>query len=402
MARCEYLGMENGLYKYRFFWVNPILKDKFGKPKRHSKIEKLHEKYDRKERLNHYEKIENDFTVKHDFNQVIDKWYEEFAVNHYKNIKDQDSTLKFIIPYFKNENIEDIRVTDVNNFLNEIRNSRRDKQSPLKQNKGTVSESTVKNYYATLSSIFKFATKLGYVELNIMPSVDKPVIKNKPIVYQTEEQRLIFWQEVFRCLADETEKYKNNKQLAFQKKQFELLILFALNTGTRVSEIAGLRWENIEFSSKRIIINGQLKDGELKETKNGKSRFIGISEEQVSMLSQHKIDSSKSNSEFVFITKINDEWKPFSEGAISRTWQRFLERNDIKKQRFHDIRHSTATILFTEYEDLDKELRSEKVRLILGHATADFTRRQYIHFIPEEMDTSSPKAIGNFINKAKK
>lgn len=399
MARCKYLGMENGLYKYRFFWLDPLLKDKFGKSKRYSKIEKLYEKSDKKERLKYYEKLENDFTVKHNFNQVIDKWYEEFAVGHYKNIKDQDSTLKVIRPYFENESIEDIKVIDINNFLNEIRNSRRDKQSPSKQKKGTVSESTVKNYYATLASIFKFATKLGYVELNIMSSVEKPVIRLHEVEYKSEESRDAFWVAVFKCLSKEAEKYKNNKQLAFQKKQFKLMVLFTMNTGVRVSELAGLRWKNIEFDKKQVNIEKQLKNGELVETKNGKSRRITIPNSLLQLLQEHRSDSYKYNSEFVFTTQGSGESKTFSEGAISRTWKRFLTRNNLEVIRFHDIRHETATMLFLAYDKIDVEMRSEKVRQVLGHESADFTRKQYINFIPELAQKSTGEEMEKINSK---
>lgn len=402
MARAEYLGKENGLFKYKFYYIDPIKKDKKEKSKRYSKIEKFENKNDYKERIFYYEKLENDKTIKHNFNKVIDKWYEDFAIGKFKNIKDQNSTLKYIRPFFKEVNIEDIKVVDVNNFLNEIRNSRRDKQSPGKQKSGKVSESTVKNYYATLSSIFKFATKLGYVEVNIMPSVDKPKIYVNEIEYVPEEIRENYWKIVFKCLADETEKNKNNKQRAFQKKQFELLILFALNTGVRVSELAGLRWKNIEYNKNQVNIERQLKNEELVETKSRKSRRITISENLSCMLKQHQLDCSKFNSQFVFVTLNKGEYKPFSEGAISRTWQRFLERNDIKKQRFHDIRHDTATILFLAYKDIDKEMRSEKVRQVLGHATADFTRKQYINYEPGEVQKSTGKEMGNFSNNVRK
>lgn len=81
-------------------------------------------------------------------------------MDHYTNIEDQDSFLRQIKLYFMGKMINDITVKNLQDFFYETKTNRKDGK------KGELSASRMKGYYSVMSSIFKIATRWGYIERN--------------------------------------------------------------------------------------------------------------------------------------------------------------------------------------------------------------------------------------------
>src|SRR5690606_31030144 len=77
---------------------------------------------------------------------------------------------------------------------------------------------------------------------------------------------------------------------------------------------------------------------------------------------------------FVFSTDLG---KPFFPDVPNRWWVRFLKRNNFKKIRFHDLRHTAATDL------INRGASVFEISKRLGHSNINITAKTYAHYLDE-------------------
>ena len=145
-----------------------------------------------------------------------------------------------------------------------------------------------------------------------------------------------------------------------------------LATGLRRGELLGLKWEDIDLAAGIIRvhrqiarINGEIVEAPLK-TKNS-YRIISISPQAIRVLNEQK---SKTNDEYVFPSPNGG---PISPDSVNNMLKRVLERAGISKVRFHDLRHTFATLALQNGVDI------KTVSGMLGHFSAGFTLDTYAH-----------------------
>ena len=160
----------------------------------------------------------------------------------------------------------------------------------------------------------------------------------------------------------------NQKERILSKKEEDTLLkispdylkpilIVALHTGMRKSEILNLRWSQVD-SKKRLI--------KVENTKSGKSRYININSELSCLLPSLKTKNKER--EFVFTNPVTG--KPFVD--LKRAFKTACEEAGISELRFHDLRHTFASRLIESGVDLIT------VRDLLGHSTVKVTER-YTH-----------------------
>ncbi len=157
---------------------------------------------------------------------------------------------------------------------------------------------------------------------------------------------------------------------------FKPILLCAYMTGMRRSEIAKLKWKDVE-----------LQDGYLHvvETKNGESRTIPIAESLVDTLSIMKKDT---NREYVFNSP---DGTPYSSSTSwKRTWSTTLKLAGIEKCRFHDFRHTfVSNLIVNEKEDF------ATVMALSGHKDISMLKR-YSH-TQEEAKRAAIQKLGKHV-----
>jgi integrase len=146
----------------------------------------------------------------------------------------------------------------------------------------------------------------------------------------------------------------------------------ALRTGLRKGELLGLRWENTDLNSGTATIRHSLqrtRTGGLTQlpTKTRASeRRIALPTECIHSLKEHNKRQEKERQEagaswtdtgLVFTTLTG---RPLDASHLSRSFRRFLDHAGLRHIRFHDLRHTTATLLLEQGVDLAiiKELSS--------------------------------------------
>jgi len=137
------------------------------------------------------------------------------------------------------------------------------------------------------------------------------------------------------------------------------IVVTALNTGMRKSEILGLKWPDVDLRQRIVYIY---------ETKGGKSRKVDINDWLAETLIRRR---KHPESPYVFCNK---DGIPY--GNIRKSFESAKRRAGIKDFRFHDLRHTFASHLVMAGIGL------KTVQELLGHQTYQMTLR-YAHLSPD-------------------
>lgn len=152
-------------------------------------------------------------------------------------------------------------------------------------------------------------------------------------------------------------------------------VALALLYGLRRSEVLGLCWDAIDFAGNTLTIrrtvvkNLTIQESDATKTDSSRRTFELLPEVRT-MLEQLQA-SRPVGSRYIFCHSDGTVWRP---DTLTRTFQRELARIGLPKMRFHDLRHSTASILFDRGWDL------EDVKNWLGHTDIETTSNIYLHY----------------------
>jgi integrase len=166
------------------------------------------------------------------------------------------------------------------------------------------------------------------------------------------------------------------------------LYALALSTGMRLGELLGLKWEDVDFESRRLFVRRALQRQKGKglvfvEPKTGRSRrSIKLGETAIAALREKKRE------QLAWRLALGDQWEDSnlvftngSGGPVDPSWQRHLFKKalveaGLPEVRFHDLRHTAATLL------LSGGVHPKVVSEMLGHSTITLTLDTYSHLVP--------------------
>ena len=233
-----------------------------------------------------------------------------------------------------------------------------------KQPKG-LSAKTVRNINQVISSAMDFAKDQKLIAANPTDGCALPKLEHKEMKTLPVEQLTSFLRE------------------AKESGVFELYYI-ELATGLRRGELLGLKWEDIDLEQGNLRvhrqiarINGAVIEAPLK-TKNA-YRTLPLSADAVGVLREQKKKSG--NSPYVFPSPTGG---PISPDSVLHMLHRVLKRAGLFKVRFHDLRHTFATLALQNGVDI------KTVSGMLGHYSAGFTLDTYTH-----VTTSAKKEAAN-------
>jgi integrase len=165
------------------------------------------------------------------------------------------------------------------------------------------------------------------------------------------------------------------------------IVLIALATGARRGELLALKWDNINFVNNTITIKENLvevKGGvQIHSPKTKASRrTIAV---HPSVLAQ--LEELRSESDWVFHT---GNGKQLSPSNVSHSYQRLLGEANLPNIRFHDLRHTHATLLIANGHNI------KTVSARIGHTDIKITLNLYAHALPEQ-DREAADKIGAWL-----
>lgn len=226
-------------------------------------------------------------------------------------------------------------------------------QKVLTEKEKKYASSYVARTHMIMNKVFKQAKSWELIKKNPMERVGRPRIRHKK--FQT-------WS-----------KKEANDFLKFAKDyQSYIVFWIALNTGMRLSEILGLYWSDINFDENYINLTESLdrktrKRGALKT--DSSERFVYMSDEQLNVLKEHRITQSPKSK----IVCVSSAGTYMEHRNIRRAMEIICQKSGVKKIRFHDLRHTHATLL----SKIEKNPRIVQERL--GHADVRMTLDVYTH-----------------------
>lgn len=167
------------------------------------------------------------------------------------------------------------------------------------------------------------------------------------------------------------------------RPDYQNYYLVRFYTGMRTGEIDGLKWSNINFENREILIRQTLINGETEYTKtDGSQREIPMLGPVYDALRQ-QYQATARISEYVFCNRTG---LPLDHNNVTkRVWYPLLRQLNLKKRRPYQTRHTTATLLLAVGEN------PEWVARILGHASTEMLFKVYSRYIPNltRMDGSA-------------
>jgi integrase len=176
------------------------------------------------------------------------------------------------------------------------------------------------------------------------------------------------------------------------------LIHVAIGTGMRQGELRGLRWEDVDFDNAvlRVKHSMQMVDGKptFTPTKTEKSR-------RTIALDPSTLDALRRQQQMVTELKAiaGDKWTewylvfpstvgtPLNASNVTHQFQKLVEKAGLPRQRFHDLRHCTASLIASQGGDI------KAIQEALGHSQIALTANTYTHFY-DEMRRDTANRIG--------
>lgn len=162
------------------------------------------------------------------------------------------------------------------------------------------------------------------------------------------------------------------------------IFLCALHTGLRSGELAGLQWGDLDVNGKFLMVRRAIVRGKTGPTKTGKARRVDLSDALLSAL----LDLRRKRKENLLAEGKNelfpDSWMfaneegnaPDMKNLKDRHFHKCLEKAGLRRIRFHDLRHTFASLLLQNREPLTY------VKDQLGHASIKMTVDVYGHLVP--------------------
>lgn len=312
---------------------------------------------------------------------------------------------KDVILYFSE--LHPMRTVDMtSNMIEQYQNWERMRRSPGYEGEhrakrvhcdGSGIENTVKHRTTLIRSVLQYAKREGIVERNVASTRDSQINLPNP---QGHEFSVLTQEEGKWLLAE-----VRNEDL-----WFATAVTMGLLWGLRRSEILGLRVSDIDWKTGGVTIRHtvtqQTMDGKRTITpkttsKNKRIRSFAKMQPITGMLKKLVAENMK-NAE-LFGDVYDKTWdgymfrypdgKLIPPDALTKKFTTFLKANNMRKIRFHDLRHSCASFLLAEGVDL------ATIQEILGHAQIS-TTRIYLHIANEAKNNAlqqmGMQLIGDF------
>ncbi len=313
-------------------------------------------------------KYEKEVLLKTPLETAIEKYYKYIKLKLKPTTFDNKKAVidKYVIPYFKDENLNDITPIKIQNYYEMICN--------------LSAKVVTKNHI--------FGETIGLIEwLDIMEMIDPTVVRKfkrilvKLTVTETANNDYLSSDEL-RQLIDQMDM---SNEFSKENKVFYSLGGYA---GLRFGEILGLQYKDIDYDNDLIKVYKQMQFINGKRvltmyTKTNQNKVVDIPRDLTELILELK-QATNSNDDDLIITR--------SRTAIRQAFNKDLERANLKHIRIHDLRHSYCTMLY------DMGADEKYVAKQMGHTTADTSKKTYEHLTNNTRNKNKTKIIDNLMS----
>lgn len=305
-----------------------------------------------------------------------------------------------ILPYIGNIKLKDLTKQKLENYFNTIKNTKTNYEKRKENN--LVKPDTVKKWKSIIHACLEYAVDCellnknpcNKIKITFTNTTDENRIKE---LVKSKKEKISYYdfegfKKVCNLLEKEFLEYYNNATIDDEKKLREVgrrfIVLLALKTGMRRSELFGLTREDLSIEDASFEVNKSRhylagKGKFTKYPKNDSSiRIKSLPKSILSLLNLYYelLNSLDYKNAYIF--------DYLSIDGICSWFDSWQNKNNIRNIRFHDLRHTHATILL--YLGVDVKTISER----LGHADIQTTLNIYADVL-KELDKQSAEKIDN-------
>ena len=304
------------------------------------------------------------------FGDWIDRWYHIFCQ---PSLRDntrgayENHIYKHVIPALGNTPLNKLTQTVLEDFYAELKNGGRLIRREMYGD--GLSDRSVRACHACIRAALEKAVELKLISISPAQECRLPHKKGR-------EARVLSPAEMQRLL------------IQAQAEGFYELFLLDLSTGLRRGELLGLRREDVNFDTGALTIRRQVRfvKGQLQITPpktDAAHRTILLPPPLIEVLREYKCSV---DSVWLFPSPVKTEDVPRDPTAVRKRLSQILDRAGCKHVRFHDLRHTFATMSLGYGMDI------KTLAATLGHASAETTLNIYSH-VTDEMCRSAAEKI---------
>lgn len=290
------------------------------------------------------------------FKEFTPKWLEEYARGKVKESTFESYQQIFrthLLPYFGDYPLQQITPEDIQKYVT------------LKRREGQIAPKTINNTLVPLKEMFKHAVRWRYLHESPAIYVEKPRVPRKEMDFLTREELRQFLEHVH------AEHY--------------VLFLTACLTGMRRGELLAMKWSNLDWNRRQYFIKESLYKSGFTEPKSSYSmRAVNLPPVLLASLKRHHVKQAEiklgnrydsHDMDLIFCKKDGKPLDP--NNLVKRIFLPTLKRAGMRRIRFHDLRHTFASLLIAQGEN-PKYIQNQ-----LGHSSIQTTLDRYGHLMPE-------------------
>ena len=380
--------------------------------------------------------VESDVT----FGEYAKKWMASYGSGELEKttIATYEDTLRLaILPRIGRMKLKNIRPMTIQQFVNSLRSTKYSYNGGKRQ--GTYSEEYIRNARAIVSSILSSAVENGLIGSNPClvrsksKSRNRKALERQEIHFFTPEQAAIFLDIIKRpipIVAKRSCQVRNGKTVVIEEHvngtmnisfMFQVLYTLAIYSGCRRGELLALTWKDIDFKASCISIDQSIayvaSEGVFRKDPKSTAGFrkITMPPEVMDLLAEYKEQmrsrmqsmgtawkGNRTFDESFLFTQENG--KVMNPSTPRRKMQRIIdcynksrkpEKPELPNIRFHDLRHTSASILVASGLDL-KSIASR-----IGHSDPSVTLKVYAHAF-QSRDSTAAMALSKSLQEAAK
>jgi integrase len=271
-------------------------------------------------------------------------------------------------------------------YAREVKIVTKDQNGKKKIERKTVerplSRASIRIIVAELTAVLNHAKEDGIIAANPAGRMGR-LYRQAPIVHE----------EIQPLTHAEVPVFLDTARVYFP--EYFPLFLCAIHTGMRSGELAGLQWSDIDFNGEFLTVRRNVTRGRIEKTKTDQVRRVDMSDALI-----HELQALKRKRQADYLAKGKNEipeWVFLSNGSFkkdgkdgernegqrlemynvkNRYFLRTLEKAGLRRIRFHDLRHTFASLLIQNGESL------AYVKDQLGHTSIKMTVDVYGHLVP--------------------
>ncbi|HPG41558.1 MAG TPA: tyrosine-type recombinase/integrase [bacterium] len=312
----------------RFRGVGGVTKTQAQRAQEKTRCQVINGEFDLEEKITNppFEKFSKKFLERNQYLRSYQRYY--YATQH-------------LVLFFAKTLLSDITADNIEDYK-------------MSRKRRGVTNSTINREISCLRRMFNLALRWGDAKVNPVENVDR--LEEPP-----GQTRFLREHEV-------------NSLLESCNDCLKPVVFTAINTGLRLNELLSLTWDDVHIDN---TIEPFI---EIRMSKNNKKRFIPLNEDMTVILKS----LTKTHPKYVFI---GTKGKPLK--SVKKPFQTALNKTGIEDFRFHDLRHTFASLFLMNGGDL------LTLKELLGHSSLDMVQR-YSHLAAEHKMKQMNKLSGKF------